>query len=850
MKQFFLFRLLPLFLGLAALSAAAPIARADALDTFIGLYQDIEDEVGAGNLPISSAYLSDSRDYIRCIASGSDVLVCSDQYHDTGAGKSLAEGGQIPSGFWQALDAYVAYKQGDYWSAAYHLGAAAVCAAVQILAGGGDVCALLEELYEVAKGLYEGAGAVLSFLADVGEAAWDAISGAGEAICEGIGFCDDDDGPPLHAILLKMFYVQQVKAGVDARENTYAPKAFDNLRWAIGVQAKAWASEIYSSMPGGLATWQSHIDNSVATAAGAYTQAVDAAWTADITNKVWPELLAARADYKVDAVARLAANSYIQSGTSPRDTAFDRCKSHFSTFDEVDGWISHFPETAAELQIGSNQEWCGEHFDSNKYKFVEGFTDVIKANLCVSSGQSIVCDALDKFRKCTGLLDYVGQKQQCQVSRVKVGQEVAALIQAYFTSHGSTIPCQTISPALSFAFGPGTPVKMECTRPTQQVACDREYQKSFADLPTKVLECTLKKTADYVALEGKVADAVEVLNKDSEIGGLFGIPSPDPLLVVAGTAVEVPQRDWGFGPPSTQPGFHVYPIFSSPPGGIDGLSTPGIWFDMELPNAADKPVQSKFSRIQELTDPSGPITNPIDEMARISQAERIAVQADKLAVVSAKVQVTNGLQQHQQQQQQQQQVMSGTLPPNQQPPTSPALADTARKLTATKEASLAVTQQGSADLQMDNRPEINGKKVPWTGTTILDAATLKPAAGGRCQVPIRMTVKNAGSAASPASQIGWPGVKGMTALPPLAPGQSHQVEAILELDPGTHSLQWQLDSLQQVGESNESNNRAALTVRMTGSCSATAPATLPTRSPTLPHRTGAKPETKPLLIPK
>jgi subtilase family serine protease len=79
-------------------------------------------------------------------------------------------------------------------------------------------------------------------------------------------------------------------------------------------------------------------------------------------------------------------------------------------------------------------------------------------------------------------------------------------------------------------------------------------------------------------------------------------------------------------------------------------------------------------------------------------------------------------------------------------------------------------------------------------------------------------------------------------LPALAPGKTHTIETIIELAPGIHRLQLQLDKLQQVEESNEQNNAAAVTLKLTGTCNGSLRNTLPSKPAMSPNGpTGALP---------
>lgn len=924
--------LLQLFLALACLGAVTPAARADALDDFVSLYKDIEDEVGSSNMPVSAYYLEDSKNYMRCLAGGTDVLVCTDQYHDTGAGKDAANQTGIPSGFWMALDAYVAYKQGDYWSAAWSLGQAAACIALQILAGNTDICGLVQELYEIAKGIYEGGAALLGFLGDVAGAAWDAVSGAANALCEGLTLCDDDDdGPPLHVTMFQVIYSPHTQEGVHARESTMT-SAYDLLLVALSANATAWANQLYA----GFIAWQpsakgqidAYIKSSVATAENGFTTAVDAAWTGDILSRVVKgQQQPKRAQYVADGIGPLAesvAAKFIQSNNDPDWLVFNECNETFSSiygFAMVDRWIAHFPQKASEFQVKTNMAWCKETvWGAYKYKFVKGFGDYLKTHVCAASGDAIVCDSLEHFQKCSRLMGSVGQQGQCKVNALKLGKEAAAKVQADFNARGSKIPCATIVPTFSFSLGNPNLVQLQCTRPTQRRACDDAYQKFFAALPTKVLNCTLKENSDYTELKGKVVQAVAALNAKFGAGSFAINDAGDPLLVYAadrgimGSAQDDPQQDRGFGSPSSQSGFEYRVLV---PKTVDGLSTPAIWFEINLAQVT-RPVQSKVGGIREqinpadlISDAENPVVNPLTQ-GRL----RAPMAAGNLAMP----------------QQQQQQVMSGSLPalpaaPGQlqvtrgvqgvtrvpstvaaglpaQAPVGSAVTSTSSRtaagvsrttpgLTGGLPALAPVTGMGSVplitgaaggqtevrsgpapqgaqqtqstmpalttsppramqtapavlpglaapgspglattrrlpDLMYAGMPRVGGAAGGWNGSVTVNALQATRT-GGLCYFPLDYTISNGGQQESGQFRAAMtnttvPGSGWQRGLRGLAPGASLTDSGTIALRPGRNSLQFVLDDMGTVAETNEANNRATLAVNVTGQCESFSPA--------------------------
>jgi hypothetical protein len=837
--------------------------RADTLDDFINLYAQIESQAPSGAMPVSAAYLSDSRDYIRCIANGTDVLICTDQYHDTGAGRDAANGAGIPSGFWMALDSYVAYKQGDYWSAAWSLGEAAACVALQILAGGADLCGLVEELYQLAKDIYGGASAVLDFLGDVGGAVWDGVSGAAEGLCQGVGLCDDDeDAPPLYVKLLRRIYSPRVKDGVDARESP-DPAAYTALLDQLEDEAMAWARNLYSVLmytmspsekEKQLQKMEPFFKSEIAVAEQGYNKAVDTAWTGDITGRVVPMQMQKRTTYlaqQLEPLAQQAAEQFVQNNHDPVWWVKNRCTEAFTKndiFGMVDDWIYHFRPKANELNLKTNLEWCADTFwGGNQFKFGEVFRDYLRSQVCPGPGNTIRCSNLSAFQACSKLLGTVGQQDQCAVDVSKLGLEAAAKIRNHFKARKSQIPCEVIGPSGMAALVSNQPVKLQCTRPTQQAACDRAYQQYFGNLPVKVLDCTLQETAAYIALKGKVVAAVNTLNAALGEGSLMVGGNGDPLLVLAesGDTVwkvrEYSRQDWGFGPPSSKPGFD-YPAFGSK--SIDGLSTPGVWHPVDAGKII-LPHQDKFGRIKEQLDPSELIVNPMDQVNQVRGSERL--QAKDKAQLQAKgnvqlqAQMEGGVQAPLQGQQQQ--PMSGSLPPGSRPPGKGASLSEKNNL---QPAMTPPTPMAAKpDLMFTGVPRIGGQTVGWNGMVTLNAAQASGRrSDGSCEFLLDYSIRNTGAAAGGPFRITWgnPAASGGNrTVQLLAAGATHNTQDTVVLRPGTNRLNLVLDDRRRVDEGNEQNNRAALTITLSGTCGRTpsarnVPPTAPT-APTQPKRT-------------
>jgi len=256
-----------------------PAAQAS-IDDFIAVYKKIESAAPPDTLPASSADIIAYKSLFECIEGGKDVVVCTNEFHQTNAGKNASDQADIPEGVWQVVEAYVAWKAGDTWGVVEHLGAAAACAVLQVLAGGTDICGLIQDLYDAAKDVVDAAKAVAKFFESVGEGAWSAIKSAGCAL--GLGGCDDEPPPPPPEVsAYKQFFAPKVKdgSGLKARESSNQ-NAFGTL---VNTTSSA-AQKKYSF-------------SAVQKAAAVFTKAVNTQWSADIGKNVLPALAAKRNTY-------------------------------------------------------------------------------------------------------------------------------------------------------------------------------------------------------------------------------------------------------------------------------------------------------------------------------------------------------------------------------------------------------------------------------------------------------------------------------------------------------------------------------------------------------------------------
>ncbi len=93
------------------------------------------------------------------------VIICADTILDSSIAKEADLG--IPSWVDSLFDIYGDIKHKDYWSLVYHVGATVVCLVAEYFAGGIDVCGFLKDIAAVAGAVYDAAGDVVEFIADL-----------------------------------------------------------------------------------------------------------------------------------------------------------------------------------------------------------------------------------------------------------------------------------------------------------------------------------------------------------------------------------------------------------------------------------------------------------------------------------------------------------------------------------------------------------------------------------------------------------------------------------------------------------------------------------------------------------
>lgn len=856
--------LLLFFVALAALLAAPQPSRADLVDDFAWVLDQVP-----GVFPVSGQDIRDSRGFFQDLSkakSDTDVIQVAEQYKDTPIGKQAAAGiGGVPTWFWDLIDTYVAFRTDDFWGVVGHLGEAAVCIVAQVMTGGSvDVCGLIEELVKLAETFADAAKAVAKFIESVGGAVWEGIQSAGCAL--GLGGCSK--GSPPEQIAYAWVFQPEIPAGVTARK-AIDPFAFGALRQQLEADAQA---KPYAKLH--IPSSNVHVTlgaSAVQIASGVYTEAVDVAWRKDVLQNVLPALAKKRIEYdnpqQVAAVAAKAAAEYTKNPKTPPYTwVRNLCADDFSKgfgYAHVDRWIAQFPGDAKGAgDVKTHEQWClGSFWSGNKDKFGTHFRGYAQVHYCPAFGQTLMCQTISSYESCTGLLGSVGMKDQCGVNVAAMGKEAAEKIYATMKSRGSKIPCKIV--AAGQVFG-SDPADLVCPRPPQGHECE-EIGKGFTAMASvKLVDCVVEETAEYKALRAKVASAVTSLNQQypNPPGGIpFLVDLVDPLVVHAPSVdmtAQVQQKNpsFGFGPPSAKPGFDFFTF--QLPHTIDGVNTPALGMDVKLPKVTQMPQLDKMQEKVFLVKPGDP-----DPTGKLGPKMQPVVQAAPSAVAgAAKVQAPGPGK-----------TMSGSLPPGSAPgtgapkaslgagggnlaaapgavpaPTGPGLGGApAPKPTqgqmppaGGRPASQPPARTaGPAEIRSGPRVTVAGKyPVAWGQAVTISDADARRAINGVCEVAVLHDTLNSGSAATGFFARRWVNLQNPAPVtdgyPPIPAGGSAQKTDTLPLKPGLNRLTLTLDFRNQVPEGNEADNSYPLTVTVNGKCGLSSPATVGGTAPTVP----------------
>lgn len=619
-------RLAAVLVLLACALGVQPAAHADdAIDKFAWLLSQL-DSVGANPLPVSGTAVKQAKGMFECIANVSndvEAASCIAAAENTEIGSQLTGSGSIPGWFWDLADMYLAFRTQDYWGVVEHVGAAGVCIVAQVMTGGAvDVCGLIEDLVELAKGVLDAGEAIGKFAAAIGEGAWQGIKDVG---CElGLGGCDSKS-TPAHEIVYTYIFAPRVKPqGLDAIEAVENDK-FTKLRNELS--GNAMHDPVTWSDPSAQKLFPNHPPfdgGAVATAAKVFDKTVDAQWTAHLASDVLPMLATQRGDYQgaqqITYSAYEAAHAFKTSHADPAATVKTRCTQEFAAkrgFAHVDRWLARYPGHAAGALIEKrgNAAWCAEVFWQKHHdEFAAEFRKYVKNSIqCAETSAGFTCPTLAKFKDCTGLLASVYQQAKCGIDVPSVGQDVAEEIQGYFVSQGSKYPC-SIEPPKSQA----APVILRCKRPTQQFHCNKYYDEHFGKpplkLPVKVIDCAVSVDRVYFGKQNqlwqKTVPALE--SAHLKFKQFPHQPGPDPLLIGVSTELYAEMEAH-----AKQLGMQTKTVLTFEPS-IDGfeVATLGGNLGTKLKAATDTVPMSRFE---------GPVrggVNPPDPAGRDLQGAR------------------------------------------------------------------------------------------------------------------------------------------------------------------------------------------------------------------------------------
>lgn len=839
-------------LFLSVFACLAPPARADIIDDFADLLIKIDNaNIPIDWLPVSGHDIKASKGMINCVGNAvNDVaaLICIEDYKNTPVGQQLNQQSGIPSWFWDLMDTYIAFRNGDVWGVVAKLGEAVLCIVAQVVTGGVDVCGFIEGLIEIGKEMLDAAKAVAQFFKDIGEAAWEAVQDVGCAL--GLGGCDDDN-TPLEVVAYHWVFAPKVRPeGLQAIEAVDGT-AFSKLRQQL--EANALANPPKLSDP----TLEALLKNTgfsisfpkyaVDIAAKVFDEAVEAQWSADIAGTVLPDLAQKRSAYgspaRVAALAPPAIAAYAPSGVNIKNWVSQQCAGDLNQsqgFAHVDRWVQRFPQDAQKLQLKSNFTWCATDFWNSSQvrgEFAKHLRAHVAAKVCPQGGPGFRCQSVESFDACRNLLGIAGAEGECGVDVGKVGKEVAEKIVAELKAKGSTWN-YPIKAETSF-FG-SKPVDLVCGRPTQEHACNAIYAAKFGGLPGKVVNCRLEMSPDY--LQKKQATAAEAARLTAQHQEPLYVDGIDPLIVIAQSPqiMAVIQED-----PQQQFVFIFYPL--KIPRSIDGVNEPAMAYEMDLPapkgSFGRDRVKDKILGFRDGIDPMDQnireqLTSPVDrvggmdtQLARPEVLAPAAMGVQLQAATPGQVMATTPGQLATtlpgQAPAAPMQTMSGTLPGGAPSgPGTPLAGMAGQSIQAAPrqpQQMQALSQAaGLPDLTAEPQVAMGGRRVSWGQAMALTAAAAQRSAGGVCYFPVQYGVRNAGSLAGGPFYSTWsnsllPQPVGRD-WPALAPGAVSSQSDTLGLKPGQNILTLTLDQRNQVRESNENNNQFRLTVTLSGEC--------------------------------
>lgn len=812
------------------LSAFHPVAQAaDAVDQIA----DVLDELGPANpfaqYDVTGPNLRTAKGFFACLDKGTDPIQCIDEVQNTSLGQKLSNKADIPSWFWDLVDLYIAWKSSDYWGVVENLGEAALCIVAQYFTSV-DLCGVLEDLVNAAKDAYAQAKAWVDFVASIGGAVWEGLK---DAACEiGLGGCDDGPPPPPPEDVAYGAYFAPVEisgAGLAAIEDTneqkFEPMMINTL---VG---KAW---------GGPCSLQ-------CAKAGAekFKLKVDVQWTGHIAGPVRIDLNNSRNGYNTPAQVSASAQKWLTDThpLPPGNSIPAWCEMHFDStlkFAHVDRWIAKHPEGLA-FPLKTNGQWCKDTFwNGNKAKFAAAFKGYLTQNgICQTSGDSLLCNSLAHYKRCTDMLTDVGEAGLCTLSTQAIMDAANALYDK-FVKAGST---HIVKPVLNAS---GTQATLSASRPVTGNKCKSAATTDFAYVGKNIIDCVVNEDQAYTAKRQQVAHAVGILN--AQYSNALSI-SPDPLgvelklkeaqlpvakftsLVAALNKAGIP---FNLGVTLMTPAERAQLEEALKNAGVPyTASTPTVPFDgRETPDArpapdiaAIKPPQVGLKpedKLKKILDNGGkPSPDPINQLSlealknqsELLGTEIVNVQGQQLrdvrgAAPAAKI------------------VAPTAMKPVRAPGTGPAPAGTPQSTPMSlqyPDLTAVDTPTVAGKTQTQNTHWRTNSNTLWNTPVALDAKDAVNAVNGLCTFTVRYALRNLGSGPAGSFKIVW--TNNATAQTVertwtgIAPGAaSAEASDAIGLKTGQNLLTLDIDKAGQVHESNEKNNQFQLPLLLNGTC--------------------------------
>ena len=221
---------------IVAVAWQMPAQASDPFDDFVWVLKEL-DKVHANPFPLSGQGFEEAEGLVNCLMNVGgnpdevdlQTIGCIQQFQNTELAGKIPGTSDLPSWLDNMLSMYIALRAEDYWGAVKYVSGAAVCILAQYFTGGQlDICGLVKELVEIAKGLLNAGVAIGKFIADLGEGTWEGIKAIGCSL--GLGGCSSGKSTPAHEIVYTYIFAPVVKSkGLPAIENNDATQ-FGKLR--------------------------------------------------------------------------------------------------------------------------------------------------------------------------------------------------------------------------------------------------------------------------------------------------------------------------------------------------------------------------------------------------------------------------------------------------------------------------------------------------------------------------------------------------------------------------------------------------------------------------------------------